>query len=260
MAKPDKLIATEQQAAGGTFTSRLLEILIPQVSGKAFTDQGFGDGPQNAPVPKPFLVSAGLSPCPYSQKSVKVALNLRESPGRLLEMPSAAQPCEVALQGLPPQRVQTWQTCSQKGHRPQQEATSFKRQRQSASNFAKRAATVCAAVAAPAPVSSRPHQHAADDIQLRPEGDESQLPAYDPAQGKVHLAVVGAGPSGLSVAERVAAAGFRVCIIDPSPLAPWTNNYGVWKDEFDAMGLDDCLSTVWNQAHVFLDNTAEGKK
>ena len=117
-----------------------------------------------------------------------------------------------------------------------------------------------ATLTAPEQVSSRPHSLTAEELVLRPEGEESQLPAFDPALGKVHLAVVGAGPSGLSVAERVAAAGFKVCIIDPAPLAPWTNNYGVWKDEFDAMGLEDCLSTVWQQAHVFLDSTVGGKK
>ena len=122
-----------------------------------------------------------------------------------------------------------------------------------------------AAAAAPATytapeASSTATQLRGSELQLRPLGDESQLPAYDTSQGKVHLAVVGAGPSGLSVAERVAAAGFRVCIIDPSPLAPWTNNYGVWKDEFEAIGLEDCLSTVWNQAHVFLDSTPGGKR
>ena len=124
-------------------------------------------------------------------------------------------------------------------------------------------ASVPAAATESTPKQSRsstlPHP-SADELQLRPEGDESQLPSFDPDLGQVHLAVVGAGPSGLSVAERVAAAGFRVCIIDPAPLAPWTNNYGVWKDEFAAMGLEDCLSPVWNQAHVFLDSSTQGKK
>ena len=46
------------------------------------------------------------------------------------------------------------------------------------------------------------------------------------------LVIAGAGPAGLAVAQRVSAAGYRVCIIDPDPLAAWPNNYGVWVDEF----------------------------
>lgn len=49
-------------------------------------------------------------------------------------------------------------------------------------------------------------------------------------------------------------------MIEPAPLAPWPNNYGVWVDEFEAMGLEDCLEVVWPQARVFLDDTPEGLK
>ena len=55
-------------------------------------------------------------------------------------------------------------------------------------------------------------------------------------------------------------AGFKVCVVDPEPLAAWPNNYGVWVDEFKALGLDDCLEHIWPQAKVFLDNTPEGAK
>lgn len=72
--------------------------------------------------------------------------------------------------------------------------------------------------------------------------------------------VAGAGPSGLAVAERVARAGFKVCIIDPQPLGIWPNNYGVWVDEFQAMGLDDCLEVVWPKARVWLDSDKHGAK
>jgi lycopene beta-cyclase len=72
--------------------------------------------------------------------------------------------------------------------------------------------------------------------------------------------VAGAGPSGLAVAERVAAAGFAVAVVDPAPLAPWVNNYGVWVDEFEAMGLDDCFDVVWPTAAVLLDDTPAGAR
>ena len=160
------------------------------------------------------------------------------------------QHCQFAWSAALPCRADQLEACRQS-----------KRPRHCATPAALHAAVSAAAtLTAPHQDSARPHLLSAEQLRLRPEGDESQLPAFDPSHGKVHLAVVGAGPSGLSVAERVAAAGFKVCIIDPAPLAPWTNNYGVWKDEFDAMGLQDCLSTVWQQAHVFLDSTAGGKK
>lgn len=55
-------------------------------------------------------------------------------------------------------------------------------------------------------------------------------------------------------------AGFKVCVVDPAPLRVWPNNYGVWVDEFAAMGLDDCIELVWPQARVYLDSTSTGEK
>lgn len=74
------------------------------------------------------------------------------------------------------------------------------------------------------------------------------------------VVIAGAGPSGLAVASRVAAAGFQVAIVDPDPLGPWMNNYGVWVDEFQSMGLDDCFDVVWPSATVFLNSSGEGER
>lgn len=52
----------------------------------------------------------------------------------------------------------------------------------------------------------------------------------------------------------------QVCIIDPAPLGIWPNNYGVWVDEFEAMGLGDCLEVIWPKAKVFLDSNNLGAK
>jgi hypothetical protein len=90
------------------------------------------------------------------------------------------------------------------------------------------------------------------DIPL-PKHDEEKDPYVD-------LIIAGAGPSGVAVAERVAKAGFKVCVIDPNPLGTWPNNYGVWVDEFAAMGLEDCLEVVWPKAKVWLDNNKEGER
>mmetsp|Transcript_12609 Transcript_12609/g.27244 ORF Transcript_12609/g.27244 Transcript_12609/m.27244 type:complete len:555 (+) Transcript_12609:195-1859(+) len=92
----------------------------------------------------------------------------------------------------------------------------------------------------------------AEEIPLQPH-DLSTHPYVD-------LIVAGAGPSGVAVAERVAQAGFSVCVVDPNPLSVWPNNYGVWVDEFEAMGLQDCLEVIWSSAKVWLDNDTHGAK
>lgn len=74
------------------------------------------------------------------------------------------------------------------------------------------------------------------------------------------VVIAGAGPSGLAVASRVAGAGFKVAVIDPQPLGQWINNYGVWVDEFNAMGLDDCFDVVWPTATVHLNSSSGGEK
>lgn len=44
------------------------------------------------------------------------------------------------------------------------------------------------------------------------------------------LVVIGCGPAGLSLAAESAKKGLRVGLIGPD--LPFTNNYGVWEDEF----------------------------
>jgi len=73
------------------------------------------------------------------------------------------------------------------------------------------------------------------------------------------LVVAGAGPSGLAIGARVAEAGYSVAVIDPEPLGIWPNNYGVWVDEFQSMGLEDCLEVIWPKAKVWLDNDTTGQ-
>ncbi|GAX83195.1 hypothetical protein CEUSTIGMA_g10621.t1 [Chlamydomonas eustigma] len=94
-----------------------------------------------------------------------------------------------------------------------------------------------------------------------PTAEEMQLQTHDlESVPYVDLIVAGAGPSGVVVAERVAQAGYSVCVIDVDPMAKWINNYGVWVDEFQAMGLEDCLHIVWPKAKVWLDNHGLGEQ
>jgi flavin-dependent dehydrogenase len=142
--------------------------------------------------------------------------------------------------------------------------------RRSPSTLAARATTASASVpvSGPAPTDDgpvgyyyRPMAAWPTDVAL-PAHELASAAAASPAAANaaVDLVVAGAGPAGLAVAERVARAGYRVCVVDPDPLGIWPNNYGVWVDEFQAMGLSDCLEVVWPKARVLLDSTAEGDK
>ncbi|KAK1310522.1 hypothetical protein QJS10_CPA08g01778 [Acorus calamus] len=94
--------------------------------------------------------------------------------------------------------------------------------------------------------------------ETKKENLEFDLPLYDPSKRPgLDLVVVGGGPAGLAVAQRVSEAGLSVCSIDPSPRLIWPNNYGVWVDEFESMGLLDCLDTTWSGAVVYVDETTE---
>lgn len=44
------------------------------------------------------------------------------------------------------------------------------------------------------------------------------------------LVVIGCGPAGLALAAESAKLGLKVGLIGPD--LPFTNNYGVWQDEF----------------------------
>ena len=93
---------------------------------------------------------------------------------------------------------------------------------------------------------------AAHEMALPPLLPSSRSDRYD-------LVVVGCGPAGLSAADRASSKGLRVALIDPDPLARWRNNYGVWVDEFEELGLEDCFNHVWPKARVVIDDeTPEG--
>lgn len=62
--------------------------------------------------------------------------------------------------------------------------------------------------------------------------------------------IVGAGPAGLATAEAMCRNGMRACVVDPEPSAKWPNNYGVWVDELEAVGLEDCAEYAWPKASV----------
>jgi lycopene epsilon-cyclase len=52
-------------------------------------------------------------------------------------------------------------------------------------------------------------------------------------EGTLDLIVIGCGPAGLALAAEAAKQGLTVGIVGPD--LPFTNNYGVWQDEFAGM-------------------------
>lgn len=85
-----------------------------------------------------------------------------------------------------------------------------------------------------------------------------ELPWYDLDKDvEVDVVIAGAGPAGIATAARLSSQGLRVVVVDPDPLKQWPNNYGVWVDDFEAMGLEDCFEREWRRANVWLGDSEE---
>ncbi|CAI9105680.1 OLC1v1004660C1 [Oldenlandia corymbosa var. corymbosa] len=84
--------------------------------------------------------------------------------------------------------------------------------------------------------------------------DVSWVNPSDHRSRRFDVIIIGAGPAGLRLAEQVSQYGIQVCCVDPSPLSMWPNNYGVWVDEFESLGLEDCLDKTWPMACVHIDD------
>lgn len=65
------------------------------------------------------------------------------------------------------------------------------------------------------------------------------LPPFDPAADTADVAIVGAGPAGLALAAELAGQGLSVALV--SLESKFVNNYGVWLDEFQDLGLTHTL-------------------
>nr|D9IL24.1 RecName: Full=Lycopene epsilon cyclase, chloroplastic; Short=OgLCY-E; Flags: Precursor [Oncidium hybrid cultivar]ADJ67815.1 lycopene zeta-cyclase [Oncidium hybrid cultivar] len=67
------------------------------------------------------------------------------------------------------------------------------------------------------------------------------------------LIVIGCGPAGMSLAAEAGKRGLSVGLIGPD--LPFTNNYGVWEDEFKGLGLESCIEHVWQDTIAYLDSS-----
>ncbi|GER25379.1 lycopene beta-cyclase [Striga asiatica] len=89
----------------------------------------------------------------------------------------------------------------------------------------------------------------------KPKPLDFDLPLFNPSD-KTHfdVIVIGTGPAGLRLADLISRHGINICCVDPSPLSTWPNNYGVWVDEFETLGLGDCLDKTWPTASIIIDD------
>ena len=84
------------------------------------------------------------------------------------------------------------------------------------------------------------------------------------------VAVVGCGPAGLALAAEIARHGRSVVLIgsplpprrpphsvSPGEDVPFVNNYGVWVDEFESIGMAEALERIWPEAVCYFGEEQE---
>ncbi|MFW6057935.1 MAG: lycopene cyclase family protein [Persicimonas sp.] len=63
--------------------------------------------------------------------------------------------------------------------------------------------------------------------------------------------VVGAGPAGLAASAALSRRGLSVISLAPEHPSPWPNSYGLWEDELEGLGFEDCYECRWKTPVVY---------
>nr|AUE44521.1 lycopene epsilon-cyclase [Heterosiphonia pulchra] len=92
-----------------------------------------------------------------------------------------------------------------------------------------------ASTATPISEQKRPSPSTSASPKTLQSDASPEIPLYD-------VLVVGAGPAGLSLAAALSQMNVSVCCVDRSFNNPWPNHYGVWRDEFQRVGFEDCAT------------------
>ncbi|NER00770.1 MAG: lycopene cyclase family protein [Cyanothece sp. SIO2G6] len=70
--------------------------------------------------------------------------------------------------------------------------------------------------------------------------------------------VVGTGPAGLAIAAQLCQQGVKVGGLAPtSPTMEWSNTYGIWRDELEALGLSHLLAHQWQNCVGYFGPTVK---
>lgn len=99
----------------------------------------------------------------------------------------------------------------------------------------------------------------ATKLEPRQSALSDALLAFDrkTSPGAADVVVVGCGPSGLSIAAELASRGVDVVLVGME--SKFTNNYGVWVDEFKALGMEDALDCAWEDAQCHFGINSKDK-
>jgi lycopene beta-cyclase len=63
--------------------------------------------------------------------------------------------------------------------------------------------------------------------------------------------VGGCGPAALSLATALSRNGIKTTVMAPAPLAAWPANYGIWRDQAEALGLFSAVDSSWDKTTFF---------